>query len=97
MEADFTAAEVVALLLQRTKARKAVVGPAAPWLLRPTALTLAPLLAAEFNAWRRLGALPFGDARSSIALVPKPGNAPKSHADLQAHIIIIIIIIIIIQ
>ena len=82
MEADFTAAEVVALL-QRTKARKAVVGPAAPWLLRPAALALAPLLAAEFNAWRRLGALPFGDARSSIALVPKPGNAPKSPADLR--------------
>jgi len=82
MEADFTAAEVVELL-QRTKARKAVVGPAAPWLLRPAAAALAPLLAAEFNAWRRVGALPFGDARSSIALVPKPGGAPKSPADLR--------------
>ena len=55
MDADFTAAEVVELM-RRTKARKAVVGPAAPWLMRLAAFALAPLLAAEFNAWRRLGA-----------------------------------------
>jgi hypothetical protein len=38
---------------------------------------------AEFNAWRRVRRLPRGDAISAIALVPKPGGAPSSPADLR--------------
>ena len=82
LHAPFTPEEVVQLA-RRTPVRKSVVGPLAPWLLRPACQHLAPLLSAEFNAWRRVSRLPLCDARSSIALVPKPGGTPASPADLR--------------
>ena len=63
-----------------------MVGPLAPWLLKPACGQLAPLISSELNAWRRVGRLPFGDASSSLALVPKPrkpGSAPPGPADLR--------------
>ena len=70
LDAPFTAEEIIELA-GRTPLRKSVVGPLAPWLLKPAAQQLAPLIAAEFNAWLRVGCLPPGDALSAIALVPK--------------------------
>ncbi|KAL4427015.1 hypothetical protein ABPG77_009576 [Micractinium sp. CCAP 211/92] len=69
MEAPFTTDEIIALV-RRTPLRKSVVGPLAPWLLKQC-LQLAPLIAAEFNAWRRAGGLPPSEALSAIALVAK--------------------------
>lgn len=85
MEAPFTPAEI-ATLAQRTSLRKSVVGPLAPWLLKPACGQLAPLISSELNAWRRVGRLPLGDASSSLALVPKPrkpGSGPPGPADLR--------------
>ncbi len=76
MEAPFTADEVLEVA-GRTPLRKAVVGPLAPWLLKPASQHLAPLIAAEFNAWRRVGCLPPTDALSAIALVPKTSTPAK--------------------
>ena len=76
MDAPFTAGEVLEVA-GRTPLRKAVVGPLAPWLLKPAAQHLAPLIAAEFNAWRRVGCLPPSDALSAIALVPKIATPAK--------------------
>ncbi|KAL4441051.1 hypothetical protein ABPG77_010482 [Micractinium sp. CCAP 211/92] len=69
MEAPFTADEIIALA-RPYPLRKVVVGPLAPWLLKQC-LQLAPLIAAEFNAWRRAGGLPPSDALRAIALVAK--------------------------
>ena len=52
------------------------------WLLKPACQHLAPLIAAEFNAWMRVGCLPPSDALSSIALVPKTAT-PTSPSDLR--------------
>ena len=88
MEAPFTPAEVITLVL-RTPMRKAVFGPLAPWLLKQELVReqMAPLISSELNAWRRVGRLPLGDASSSLALVPKPrkpgSSAPPGPADLR--------------
>ena len=82
MDAPFTAEEAIELA-KRTPLRKSVVGPLAPWLLRPAHAQLAPLIAAEFNSWRRAGRLPCSDARSYISPIPKAGGAPTSPADLR--------------
>ena len=76
MDAPFTAEEILELA-GRTPLRKSVVGPLAPWLLKPACQHLAPLIAAEFNAWRRVGCLPPADALSAIALVPKVSTPTK--------------------
>ena len=81
MEAAFTAEEV-ASLARRTAQRKAVFGPLAPWLLKQACAQLAPLAAAEFNAWQRIGRLPRGDAHSAIALVAKT-SSPTQPSDLR--------------
>ena len=81
MEAPF-ATDLVTSLAQRTPLRKSVVGPLAPWLLKPASQHLAPLLTAEFNSWRRVGCLPPGDAHSAIALVPKV-SSPTTPADFR--------------
>jgi hypothetical protein len=81
MEAPFTLEETIQLV-QRTPLRKAVVGPLAPWLMRPVCHQLAPLTTAEFNSWRRVGRLPPGDAHSSIALIAKT-STPTSPSDLR--------------
>ena len=81
MDAPFTAEEVLELA-GRTPLRKSVVGPLAPWLLKPACRHLAPLIAAEFNAWRRVGCLPPADALSAIALVPKIAT-PLQPADFR--------------
>ncbi|KAI3434647.1 hypothetical protein D9Q98_002712 [Chlorella vulgaris] len=82
MDAPFTAAELLAVA-RHTPRRKAVVGPLAPWLLKPASQHLAPLLAAEFNAWRRVGCLPPADALSAIALVPKIATTPTQPSDFR--------------
>ena len=81
MEAAFTAEEV-ASLARRTAQRKAVFGPLAPWLHKQACAQLAPLAAAEFNAWQRIGRLPRGDAHSAIALVAKT-SSPTQPSDLR--------------
>jgi hypothetical protein len=82
MAAPFTAAEMTSLA-QRTSARKAVVGPLAPWLLKAAIAALAPLCAAEANAWWRVARLPASDARSAITPIPKPAGAPTQPADMR--------------
>ena len=64
MEAAFTAEEV-ASLARRTAQRTAVFGPLAPWLLKQACAQLAPLAAAEFNAWQRIGRLPRAESTRS--------------------------------
>ena len=81
METAFTVEEV-ASLARRTAQRKAVFGPLAPWLLKQACAQLAPLAAAEFNAWQRIGRLPRGDAHSAIALVAKT-SSPTQPSDLR--------------
>jgi hypothetical protein len=51
MHALSTAAQVAAVC-QRVKGRKAVAGSLPPWFLK-AATELAPVLAAQFNAWVR--------------------------------------------
>ena len=80
MDQPFTAEEV-AELAARTPLRKAVVGPLAPWLLKPARPYMAPLHSAEFNAWARTR-LPYCDARSGVALLPKK-SAPEQPSDLR--------------
>ena len=81
MDAPFTAEEILELA-GRTPLRKSVVGPLAPWLLKPACQHLAPLIAAEFNAWRRVGCLPPADALIAIALVPKV-SIPTKPSDFR--------------
>ena len=80
MDQPFTTEEV-AELASRTPLRKAVVGPLAPWLLKPARPCMAPLHSAEFNAWARTR-LPYCDARSGVALLPKK-SAPEQPSDLR--------------
>lgn len=82
MDAPFTVLEVTEAAV-RVPQRKSVIGPLAPWLLRPAADCLAPLLAAEFAAWRRASCLPSSDARSDITNLPKPGAKPGDPAGLR--------------
>ena len=79
----FTAEEVVQLA-ERTPPRKAVVGPLAPWLLKPARQQMAPLVAAEFNAWRRSPRLPImGSTPEGAPMLPPcplPRLSPAPHA-----------------
>jgi hypothetical protein len=63
MHSRFTAAEVAAAALS-TKQHTAVAGSLPPWFLKAAASQLAAALAAQFNAWQRLGRLPPSDALS---------------------------------
>ena len=63
--------------------RKLVLCPHAPWLLHSAAGALVPLLAAEFETWRRVGCLPSSDARSRITNIPKPDATPDDPAGLR--------------
>ena len=82
MDAPFTAPEAVELA-KRTPALKAAIGPLPPWLLKPAITAMAPLWAAEANAWRRVARLSRPDARSSITMLAKPGGAPVTPADFR--------------
>eukprot|EP00887_Chlorella_sp_A99_P006006 scaffold27.g6006.t1 len=82
MNASFTVAEVLEAA-KRAPLRKSVIGPLAPWMLRAAAVPLAPLLAVEFEAWRRVGSLPNPDARSDITNLVKPGADPGDPAGLR--------------
>ena len=81
MDAPLTPEDVVELA-KRTPLRKAVTGPLAPWLLRPACQQLAPLISAEWGAWRRARHLSPGDAHSTLAMVPKV-STPTSPTDLR--------------
>ena len=58
------------------KPRKSVAGSLPPWFLKASAEQLAPVLAAQFNAWWRLGRLPPAEAVSHITAVLKPRADP---------------------
>ena len=75
--ADIRQPPVSCSSIGRTPQRKSSVGPLAPWLLKPACRHLAPLIAAEFSAWQRVGCLPPVDAFSAIALVPKTATPNK--------------------
>ena len=77
LHSPFTAAEVAAFA-SKVKPRKSVAGSLPPWFLKVAAEQLAPVLAAQFNAWWRLGQLPPSEAISHIAAVLKPGANPTS-------------------
>jgi hypothetical protein len=82
MHAPFTAAEVAADC-RRLKGRKSVAGSLPPWFLKAAAAELAPVLAAQFNAWMRVGQLPAADALSLITPIPKAGAIPGSFDGLR--------------
>ena len=82
MHSRFTTAEVAAAAL-RTKQHKAVAGSLPPWFLKAAASQLAAALAAQFNAWQRLGRLPPSDALSIITPIPKAGGDPRSCSSLR--------------
>jgi len=82
MHAPFTAAEVAADC-RRLKSRKSVSGSLPPWFLKAAAQQLAPALAAQFNAWVRVGQLPAADALSLITPIPKPGSIPGDFDGLR--------------
>jgi hypothetical protein len=77
MRAPFTASEVAADA-RRVKPRKAVAGSLPPWFLKAAASQLAPALAAQFNAWVRVGQLPATEALSIVNPIPKAGAEPGS-------------------
>eukprot|EP00887_Chlorella_sp_A99_P005061 scaffold36.g5061.t1 len=79
---SFTVAEVLEVA-KRAPLRKSVIGPLAPWMLRAVAAPLVPLLAAEFEAWQRVGSLPSPDACSDITSLLKPGADPSDLAGLR--------------
>ena len=60
----------------RTSGRKAVINCLPPWLLKACPDLLAPLLAAEYNAWQRVGCLPVEEALSIITPILKAGGNP---------------------
>lgn len=82
MHAPFAIKEVSAAI-KRTPLRKAVVGMLTPWLAKAAEPRLAVVLAAEFQAWRRVGRLPACAAVSSITPIPKPGGDPSSCDSLR--------------
>lgn len=82
LHAPFAIKEVTAAI-RRTPMRKAVVGTLAPWLAKAAENRLAPVLAEEFQAWRRVGRLPASAAVSSITPIPKPGGDPSSCDSLR--------------
>ena len=61
----------------RTSGRKAVTNCLPPWLLKACPTLLAPLLAAEFNSWQRVGSLPTEEALSIITPILKAGGNPQ--------------------
>ena len=75
--------EEVAAHADRTKQRKAVAGELPPWFLKAAAGQVAPLLAATFNAWQRVGRLPTSAALSIIQPILKPGGDPTSCSSLR--------------
>ena len=77
-----TPAEVAAFASQ-AKPRKAVAGELPPWFLKAAAEQLAPVLAAVYTAWRRVGQLATPDALSIIAPILKPGGDPTSCSSLR--------------
>lgn len=77
LHSPFTAAEVAAFA-SKVKPHKAVAGSLPPWFLKAAAEQLAPVLAAQFNAWWRLGQLPPAEAASQITAALKPGADPAS-------------------
>ena len=77
LHSPFTATEVAAFA-SKLKQRKAVAGSLPPFFLKAAAEQLAPVLAAQYNAWWRLGQLPPSEAVSHITAVLKPGADPAS-------------------
>ena len=71
MDAPFTAEEILELA-GRTPLRmhKSVIGPLAPWLLKPACQHLAPVIAAEFNA----------PTLKSLLLTPSTTSSPLRRA-----------------
>ena len=82
MHSHFTAAEVAAAAL-RTKQHKAVAG-GLPLRFSKAAAQLAAALAAQFNAWQRLGRLPPSDTLNIITPIPKAGGDPAVAAACAA-------------
>ena len=75
MHAPLTAADV-ATHCRRLKGRKAVAGSLPPWFLKAASSQLSHVLAAQFNAWIRVGQLSAAEALSIIFPIPKPGAKP---------------------
>ena len=75
LHAPFTPEEVLKAAA-RTSGRKAVINCLPPWLLKACPDLLAPLLAAEYNAWQRVGCLPVEEALSIITPILKAGGRP---------------------
>ena len=79
MQAPFTAA-IVAAHCRHLEGRKAVADSLPPWFLKAASSQLAHVLAAQFNAWVRVGQLLAAEALSVIFPIPKPGAQPGSLA-----------------
>ena len=73
----------MAAFASQAKPRKAVAGELPPWFLKAAAEQLAPVLAAVYTAWRRVGQLATPDALSIIAPIIKPGGDPTSCSSLR--------------
>ena len=62
--------------IEGLQARKAVLGYLRPEFLKPVAATIAPVLAALFNACARVGGLPADWTLGAITPILKPGGTP---------------------
>ena len=62
--------------IEGLQARKAVLGYLRPEFLKPVASTIAPVLAALFNACARVGGLPADWTLGAITPILKPGGTP---------------------